>query len=91
MKFLTSALSLAFGISTLQAEPAPKEDWTYLDNGKIRIGVNRSAGATLGWLSGDIRVLDAKFTRTFKTKGQFFKAGPVGRAPVRQMFVIVGI
>ena len=51
MKFPTSALSLAFGISTLQAEPAPKEDWTYLDNGKIRIGVNRSAGATLGWLS----------------------------------------
>lgn len=30
------------------AEP---EEWTFLDNGKLRLGVNRSAGAALGWLS----------------------------------------
>ncbi|MCB1087166.1 MAG: hypothetical protein KDM63_08985 [Verrucomicrobiae bacterium] len=27
------------------------EAWTYLDNGEIRLGVNRSAGASIGWFS----------------------------------------
>ncbi len=30
---------------------AAQEEWVYLDNGKIRLGVNRSAGAAVGWLS----------------------------------------
>ena len=27
------------------------EHWTYLDNGKVRLGVNLSAGACVGWFS----------------------------------------
>ena len=42
---------IATWCSSLCAETIPKEEWTYLDNGTIRIGVNRSAGATLGWFS----------------------------------------
>jgi hypothetical protein len=37
------------------AEPAgvlpPAEQWAYLDNGKLRIGVKVSSGAAIGWLS----------------------------------------
>ena len=33
------------------AANAATEEWLYLDNGKLRLGVNRSAGAALGWLS----------------------------------------
>ncbi len=51
MKSITFILAMGFSSLLLQAGPTPKEDWTYLDNGKIRVGVNRSAGATLGWLS----------------------------------------
>ncbi len=50
MKHLLSIL-IATWCSSLCAETIPKEEWTYLDNGTIRIGVNRSAGATLGWFS----------------------------------------
>ncbi|NRB76080.1 MAG: hypothetical protein HRU46_17100, partial [Verrucomicrobiales bacterium] len=50
MRFLPSILLTAW-CSTLSAEPTSQEEWTYLDNGTIRIGVNRSAGATLGWFS----------------------------------------
>lgn len=42
------ALSL-FAISFAPA--AEPEDWVYLDNGKLRLGVNRSGGAAIGWLS----------------------------------------
>jgi hypothetical protein len=34
--------------SAFAAEP---EEWSYLDNGILRLGVNRSAGAAIGWLS----------------------------------------
>jgi len=37
-------------LSTL-AHAAEPEEWTYLDNGKLRLGVNRSGGAAIGWLS----------------------------------------
>jgi len=33
------------------AEPTGNETWEFLDNGKIRIGVNRNAGAAIGWFS----------------------------------------
>ncbi|HQZ27330.1 MAG TPA: hypothetical protein PK648_04215 [Verrucomicrobiales bacterium] len=41
-------LPFLFAVSSLAAEP---EEWTYLDNGSLRLGVNRSAGAAIGWLS----------------------------------------
>lgn len=44
---LLTSLVLATG-SLAAAEP---EDWLFLDNGRLRLGVNRSAGAALGWLS----------------------------------------
>lgn len=28
-----------------------QEEWVYFDNGKVRLGVNRSAGAAIGWFS----------------------------------------
>ena len=35
----------------LTAPPASSADWVYLDNGKIRLGVDRSSGACIGYLS----------------------------------------
>jgi hypothetical protein len=35
------------GVSCLQAQ----EKWVYLDNGKVRVGINLHAGASVGWLS----------------------------------------
>jgi hypothetical protein len=49
MKRFFALLSL-FGslVSAVATEP---EEWVYLDNGKIRLGVNKSGGAAIGWLS----------------------------------------
>ncbi|MCB1061687.1 MAG: hypothetical protein KDN20_02060 [Verrucomicrobiae bacterium] len=33
------------------SEGVAQEDWVFLDNGEIRLGVNRSAGAAIGWFS----------------------------------------
>lgn len=35
----------------LIANVAAEEKWTYLDNGEVRLGVNLSAGACIGWFS----------------------------------------
>lgn len=43
---LRLALSLA-----LAAPAGAQEEWTFLDNGRVRLGVNRSAGGAIGWLS----------------------------------------
>jgi len=45
---LTFSLLLACIHAAQAAEP---EEWVYLDNSKIRLGVNRSGGAAIGWLS----------------------------------------
>ncbi len=31
--------------------PNPNEEWSYLANGKIKVGIKRSSGAAIGWLS----------------------------------------
>jgi hypothetical protein len=42
----------ALGMLGMGAMPcAAQEEWTFLDNGRIRIGVNRSAGGAVGWFS----------------------------------------
>lgn len=35
----------------LHAKPKPEQDWAYLDNGTIRIGVDKSRGAAIGYFS----------------------------------------
>lgn len=45
-------LSLQVGIAGLLVTSlSAQEDWTFLDNGSIRLGVNRSEGAAVGWFS----------------------------------------
>jgi len=45
-------LAIAFLLATLVPLPAAEpEEWVYIDNGKIRLGVNKSGGAAIGWLS----------------------------------------
>lgn len=42
-------------------DPTPasaSEEWTFLDNGTLRIGVNRSAGGVIGWISESGRTLN---------------------------------
>lgn len=46
--WLASMLSL-FAIGTISV--VGQEAWLFLDNGKIRLGVNRSEGAAIGWFS----------------------------------------
>lgn len=42
----------ALGMLGMGAMPcAAQEEWTFLDNGRIRIGMNRSAGGAVGWFS----------------------------------------
>ena len=55
MRSCLSATALAvLGIllpSSGVAGPTGNETWDFLDNGEIRIGVNRNAGAAIGWFS----------------------------------------
>lgn len=46
---LAAGFALQVGFAT--AGDPRIEEWAYLDNGKLRLGVNRSGGAALGWLS----------------------------------------
>ena len=39
------------GLAATLAAAAEPEEWVYLNNGKLHLGVNRTAGAALGWLS----------------------------------------
>lgn len=45
------ALLLALGTVRLGATPINTNDWAFLDNGQIRIGVKKASGACIGWLS----------------------------------------
>jgi hypothetical protein len=40
----------ALPFTSVQGAEAP-ENWVYLDNGTIRLGVKRSSGAGIAWLS----------------------------------------
>ena len=48
--FYLSLTLLCAGGSLLCAEQKAKSKWSYLDNGKVRIGVDRSRGACIGFL-----------------------------------------
>jgi hypothetical protein len=48
IRFPALLFLLFFVISAPAATP---EEWVYIDNGKIRLGVNKSGGAAVGWLS----------------------------------------
>lgn len=47
-RFFALIFLIGFLVPAVAAEP---EEWVYLDNGKIRLGVNKSGGAAIGWLS----------------------------------------
>lgn len=47
---LTTPLTCAFVLAAALPSPA-QEHWTYLDNGKVRLGVNMDAGGSVGWFS----------------------------------------
>jgi hypothetical protein len=48
-----------FILAILGVGVAPaSEEWTFLDNGTLRIGVNRSAGGAVGWISESGRSLN---------------------------------
>ena len=51
--------------STARAESTTPDDWSYLDNGQIRLGVKKSSGAAIAWLSqsGSTRNLINHFDR----------------------------
>ncbi|NNE90454.1 MAG: hypothetical protein HKN23_02300, partial [Verrucomicrobiales bacterium] len=44
-------LSLTFSLLFAALSAVAQEKWTYLNNGTIRIGVNETAGAGIGWFS----------------------------------------
>lgn len=46
---MPSCLQLAVVILCVAAPPVPAADWLYLDNGHIRLGVDRAAGAGIGY------------------------------------------
>jgi hypothetical protein len=43
--------SLAFFVSLACTQLQAQELWTFLDNGAVRVGINLSAGACVGWFS----------------------------------------
>ena len=45
----TCLLAAAAVFATVGCHAAPEKDWSYLDNGSIRIGVDRSRGACIGY------------------------------------------
>ncbi|MES2464199.1 MAG: hypothetical protein V4671_26855 [Armatimonadota bacterium] len=49
MQFWLSILLMALAI--LPQDSARADDWVYLDNGSVRIGVKKSSGACIGYLS----------------------------------------
>jgi hypothetical protein len=52
IRALPCPAALAFLLAPVAAlAEAEPEEWLYLDNGRLRLGVNRSAGAAIGWLS----------------------------------------
>lgn len=49
---MITRILLALGLVLALAVMADaQEDWTFLDNGRVRIGLNRSAGGAIGWFS----------------------------------------
>ena len=44
-------LILSFVMGKAAGKETPKEEWTHLDNGQIRLGVKVSSGAAIGYLS----------------------------------------
>lgn len=49
---MTSCLrTIALALSLLATRAAADEQWAYLDNGHVRLGVNLNAGACIGWFS----------------------------------------
>lgn len=51
MKRIIVSLGLLATLLPFRVGAAEPEEWVYLDNGVLRLGVNRSGGAALGWLS----------------------------------------
>lgn len=51
-KILTAAVAVLCMVPTVEAKPArPKPDVQQIDNGTVKIGVDRSMGASITWLS----------------------------------------
>lgn len=49
--FTRIALASLFIAAPLSANPQGEQDWAYLDNGTIRIGVDKSRGSAIGYLA----------------------------------------
>jgi hypothetical protein len=47
----TAILACLFIASSLSAKPKTDKDWAYLDNGTIRIGVDKSRGSAIGFFA----------------------------------------
>jgi hypothetical protein len=48
MKFILPVAIVTFALATCAHA---QEHWTYLDNGKVRLGINMDAGGSIGWVS----------------------------------------
>ncbi len=51
MRTLLLLLLTLVSLSADEAKPKPEEEWAFLDNGTIRLGVKRDWGAGIGWFS----------------------------------------
>lgn len=49
--FVPVLLPLCFWLATIFAAPAQTNDWVFLDNGQVRLGVKKNYGAGIGWFS----------------------------------------
>lgn len=51
MKFFSLLSAIIFAIANFAQAAAPADSWVYLDNGTLRIGVDKSRGAAIGYLA----------------------------------------